>query len=264
MRNRESPGGRSAVPGRAVLGALGFVVVLGVLVLVSGVGLVALVGQRGNDTTWARWSSVGEAFGVVNSLVSALAVAAVMVTWLWQYHLLRDQRADMAAQRRLLEGRAALDMRKMHVDLIRMSLEHRHLAAVWPRNAGSDAESEDQHMYANLLLQHLWLEYTSGMATREQLESNVRYLFSSPTMRASWRNTADSRQSVYVEGGTADIDLATLVDRIWRECEAVLACSNDSDVAEPQRREWATKDRQSDEWAAGNPSKRDPLPPPAE
>ncbi|XVU22414.1 DUF6082 family protein [Actinoplanes sp. CA-054009] len=82
---------------------------LAAVVLVIGIGLVALVGQRGDDTTRTRWSSVGEAFGVVNSIVSAIAVAAVVITWSLQRRDLLSQQAELAVQRRVPEGTEAAE-----------------------------------------------------------------------------------------------------------------------------------------------------------
>lgn len=96
------------------------------------------------------------------------AVAVVLVTWSTQYRILRDQDAELVQQRKIQEDRADLELRKMHVDLIRMALNDNRLAEVWPRIAGVDPVTESQHMYANLLLQHIWLEYSAGRSSRDQ------------------------------------------------------------------------------------------------
>ncbi|MEV4347595.1 DUF6082 family protein [Actinoplanes sp. NPDC049596] len=206
---------------------------LTVVVLMTGIGMVALIGRRGDDTTWSRWSSVGEAFGVVNSVVSAIAVAAVVITWSLQRRDLRDQRVELAMQRQVLEGTEAalrrsadVDVRRLHVTLIGMALDNRDLADVWPSDPGTDAVTRSQHLYSNLLLQHVWVQYTAGVATREEMVSNLRYLFASPKVRAFWRDTANNRQNIYVES-SAELSLAVVADTIWREYEAVLSCSDE-------------------------------------
>jgi hypothetical protein len=105
-----------------------------------------------------------------------------------------------------------------------MAIDNPHLAEVWPRTTMEDPMIQSQYMYANLLLQHAWLQYTTGIATREEMISNLRYLFASPKVRAFWAKTINSRQSVYVEG-TSEAGLAAVADEIWREYQAVLACS---------------------------------------
>lgn len=43
-------------------------------------------------------------------------------------------------------------------------------------------------------------------------------------VRAFWRDTADSRHHIYVDG-TAEQGFNAVATEIWREYEAVLACS---------------------------------------
>jgi hypothetical protein len=202
-----------------------------VAVLISGVGLVAFVGQRGDDRTWSRWSSVGEAFGAMNSVISALALATLVITWSLQSRDMRGQRSELADQRRTLEGLEAaqrrsadVDVRGLHVALIRIALEQKHLAEVWPSGGLADSVTRSQHMYANLLIQHMWLQYTIGIASREEMISSLRYLFASPKVRAFWSDTANSRHNIYVEG-SQESDLAKATDT--REYEAVLACTEE-------------------------------------
>jgi hypothetical protein len=225
MNGDNSPSGGSSASLRSTLRISALVVTLSLIAVIAGIGLVALLGGRGDDVTWERWSSVGEAFGVVNSLVSVFAVAVVLVTWSTQYRFLRDQKAEFAQQRKIQEDRADLELRKMHVDLIRMALADNSLAAVWPRIAGVDPVTESQHMYANLLLQHIWLEHSAGRSSRDQMLSNVRYLFASPAVRAFWRSTENSRHSIYSDH-SEQAEFVAVMDEVWRQCEAVLACSD--------------------------------------
>ena len=78
MRRRESGGGRPST--RVVFGIVCGIPILAGSVVFSGLGLVAFLGKRGDERTWLRWSSVGEAFGAVNAIVSAIAVAVLVIT----------------------------------------------------------------------------------------------------------------------------------------------------------------------------------------
>jgi hypothetical protein len=60
--------------------------------------------------------------------------------------------------------------------------------------------------------------------------SNLKYLFASPIVRAYWRDSKNSRQSIYVEG-TQELGLAFTADEIWAEYESVLACAAKSESA---------------------------------
>jgi len=215
MKVDEYTAGRSRMPSKVFLWIVGATMVLTGAVVAAGVGMVALIGQSGGDSTWRRWSDVGQAFGVVNSVVAALAVAALVITSAAQSRSQRDQQTEIS-------------VRQLHVTLTRMGIDNPHLAAVWPRTATEDPVIQSQYMYANLLLQHAWLQYTTGTATREEMISNVRFLFASPKVRAFWGTTANSRQSIYVEG-TTEASLADVADQIWREYQSVLACSGENE-----------------------------------
>ena len=134
-----------------------------------------------------------------------------------------DPRAATEGAQTALHRSTDIDVRKLHVTLIRMAVENPHLADVWPSNVSAGPQAKSQHMYCNLLLQHVWLQYQIEMATREETISNLRYLFASPKMRAFWKDTASNRNSIYNDD-TRDSGLAAEADRIWHEYEEVLAC----------------------------------------
>jgi hypothetical protein len=215
MKIDERSPGRTVMPSRLLLGILVGTVALTAVVVTAGVGMVAFLGERGDAATWKRWSEVGQAFGVVNSVVAALAVAALVLTSLAQSRGQRDQQTDIS-------------VRHLHIALIRMAIDNPHLAAVWPHTTLKDPTTQAQVMYANLLLQHAWLQYSTGIATREEMVSNIRFLFASPKVRAFWESTASGRKGIYVDGGS-EADLASVADEIWREYQAVLACSGGED-----------------------------------
>lgn len=215
MRVDEGASGRPFTRRRTLIWVASSAVILTVAVVAAGLGMVALIGQSGDANTWTRWSDVGQAFGVVNSVVAALAVAALVITTLAHARSQRDQQTDIS-------------LRQLHVTLTRMAIDNPHLAEVWPRTTLEDSVAQSQDMYANLLLQHAWLQYTTGVATREELVNNLRFLFASPKVRAFWGKTANSRQSIYVQD-TNEASLAAVADEIWREYEAVLACSGENE-----------------------------------
>ncbi|AGL14161.1 DUF6082 family protein [Actinoplanes sp. N902-109] len=177
-----------------------------------------------------------------NALVPALAVAALMVTWTQQSRDRQLRREELAAQGKLLQNAEAalrvsaeVDIRKLHMSLIRTAIDNPHLADVWPTHSGTDAETKISHMYANLIVQHVWLQYTTGIDSHEEMVSNLRYVFASPKIRAFWSESANSRESVYVEE-TTELSLAAVADEIWREYEDVLACSEGVDAEAAERR----------------------------
>lgn len=233
MRSDDDRGRQRVTPAKPMLLLLSVTLILTAAVVIGGVALVAFLGDHGDDASWSRWSDVGQAFGVVNSVVSAFAVAALVITWTLQMRDRRDQQAELVLQRRIVEGAetalrrsADVDFRRLHVTMTRMAVDHPHLAEVWPSHSGVDPVEQSQHMYANLLIQHVWLGFTAGIVSREEMIANLRFLFASPKIRAFWRDTADSRHSVYVEN-TGETTLAAIADEIWREYEELLACSKE-------------------------------------
>jgi hypothetical protein len=116
------------------------------------------------------------------------------------------------------------EVRNQHVELIQMAINDADLAAVWPNDGGNEPATQRQYFYANLLVQHVWLQHTTGIATHDEMVNNLKYLFASPMVRAFWRDTANSRHNIYVEG-TAEQGLDAVATEIWNEYEAVLACS---------------------------------------
>ncbi|KUL39972.1 hypothetical protein ADL15_07935 [Actinoplanes awajinensis subsp. mycoplanecinus] len=206
------------------MSASALLLLFAVLVLAAGIAMTAVIGRFGNDVGWSRWSDVGEAFGAVNSVVSALAVAALLITWTLQSRDLATQRKILEDAQIALRRSADVGIRNLHVNLIRMAIENPDLAAVWPIDGVYDPVVRGQHMYANLMIQHVWLQFTAGLASREELINNLRHLFASPRVRDFWRDTADSRNNVY-EAGTEESRLALIAEEIWTEYETVLRCS---------------------------------------
>jgi len=206
------------------------------LVLLAGVGIVALLGRDGSDRTWSRWGNVGDAFGALNSLLSGLAVAAIVVTFLVQFQELKVQRTDLARQRDSL-NRAESELRRsaeaklrmLHVDLMKMAMDDTSLAEVWPPLAPRLSHEENkQYFYANLILQHAWLQLRINVYTEAEMHSYLRYVFTSPIMREYWQISMRSRNRILVPG-TAEFLFNEAADAICREYEDVLTC------ARPQR-----------------------------
>jgi hypothetical protein len=193
------------------------VLLLSTAVIAAGIGLVATVGRRGDASTWARWGNVGQTFEAVNSVVSALALAGLLISWYFESR-------NMQVARLTLQRSLEAEVRNHHLGLVRLAMNDPQLAAVWPRDADGDAVTQKQHFYANELIQYMWLAHVSGLSSRSQLVSDLRFLFTSPKIRAYWKDTAATRRAVYTEG-SAELGLAALADAILAEYEAVLSCS---------------------------------------
>jgi hypothetical protein len=217
---------RARLPGRlwsAVRWALTSVAFVAAL-LATGIGMVAMVGQGGSTDIWHRWSDVGQAFGVLTAVFSGLALVALVVTFWMQLKELREQRVELAVQRRsLVDAQAELfrtaeaNLHSLHMGLLKIALDDVDLAAVWPPLAPDlSAERNRQYVYANLVIQHAWMGLRLGPYSEAEIKRNMRYLFTSPLIREFWQATANAR-SVLLVPGTPEHHFAELADELFRE-----------------------------------------------
>jgi hypothetical protein len=217
MNGYEFFGTGPVITARRILKVTLFALLVTAFIVAVGILLVVAVGGQGDPQTWARWGNVGQTFEAVNSVVSALAIGGILISWVLQSH-------QMQIARQTLQRGVDAEIRNQHVVLTQMAINDPDLAAVWPTIGGNDQTTQRQYQYANLLIQHVWLQYTAGIATRDEMVSNLRFLFASPKIRAFWEGTTKSRQSIYVEG-SLELDLASFANQILAEYQAVLACA---------------------------------------
>lgn len=236
--------------------AASFLVVSAILLL--GLGFVAALQSLGTPNEWAERANVGDSFGVVNAIVSGLALAALIVTLWLQSRELALQRSELAMQREALNQSrdelhrsAEASLRMLHVDLIRMSIDDPTLAAVWPPldpNAGH--EKERQYLYANLIYQHMWLSLRISDYSEEQVQNRLRYLFTSALMREYWRAAGKARMSLVP--GTPEHQFAEAAERICSEYEDLFANARPtSSGQEAAAKRWQRLD--ADVTSAANP-----------
>src|SRR5690242_18836992 len=149
--NGRSETGRSGITrvGFVTLCALGMILVASLIGVVS-VGLAAVFSGAGRPT---GWDQINEAFGVVNSVFSALALIVVGLTLWVQYRELKMQRAELHEQRltadesnRALHQTAEASFRELHVRLLKMAIDDPSLAEVWP-SYGTDVSPKRSRQY---------------------------------------------------------------------------------------------------------------------
>jgi hypothetical protein len=193
-------------------------------VLVAGLLLVALVAQTGSTDTWNRWSSAGQAFGVLTAVFSGFALAALVITFGLQLQELRAQRIELCQQRELLgDAKAALhrsaeaDMRALHASIVKMAMDDTDLAEVWPPlQPGLRPRRNRQYLYANLIVQHVWLNVQIGVLTDEEMRNHLRYVFGSPIMREYWAASRTNRARTLVPG-TPEFAFSRVGDEVFLE-----------------------------------------------
>jgi hypothetical protein len=209
------------------------------MILLTGVGMVALVTMVGSPTAWQRWSNAGQAFGVLTAVLSGLAVAALVVTFYFQFQELKAQRMELCQQREMLgSAQAALHrsaeahLRALHGGLTRMAIDDEELAEVWPTYATDLPPTRNrQYLYANLILQHAWLAYRVSDHTEAEMRNNLRFLFTSRHIHEFWLATRAYRSKFLVSGTTE-----SLFDRIANEVFAEIQAERLSMEPERKRR----------------------------
>jgi hypothetical protein len=182
--------------------------VLAGAIAAAGVFAVEAVGGLESPATWSRWADVGNAFGVLGALLSGLAFVALIVTLWIQFRELRYQRMELRLQRDAIERssgelRRSADagVRMLHFELMRMSIDNEELAAVWPAVLPSvDPRRNRQHLYANLVFQHMSLSMQVAQYTDSQVRQALGYLFASEIMRDYWRTSKSARARTQVPG----------------------------------------------------------------
>ena len=219
------PGGRAANSQRVLLIAaaiLGVPVFTGI-VLFAGIGIAALLGRSGSTDLWTRWGNVGQTFESINTIFSGLAFVALVVTFAIQFQELRMQRIELKLQREAMKASngslhtsAAANLRSLHMELMRMAIDDPELAAVWPDfDVGLSIKRNRQYLYANLIIQHLWLYLQIGEYSEDEARGMLHYMFSSPLMRDYW--AASERVRRWLVADTPEHLFAKMVDDLYGE-----------------------------------------------
>ena len=194
-------------------------------VLLLDVAINALMAHAVPSTTSTNSSNIGQGFESVAAIFSALGFAALVVTFLLQLKELQLQRSELENQRHEmsrtqgeLHRSAEADLRRLHVELLKMAIQDEELGAVWfePSAETSSFTNRRQFWYANLIYQHQRVALELGGYTDEHAKSALRRLFKSPLMRDYWRNSAEPRATTLV-AGTPEWRFAQIADSVYSE-----------------------------------------------
>jgi hypothetical protein len=178
--------------------------------LLVGVAVAAVLGRQGAAEDWSRWSDVGQTFGVLSSIISGLALVAVVMTARVQF--------------RELQRSAAAELSMLHLEILKMSINDPQLAEVWPEfRPDLPNEVNRQFLYANIIYQFHWTSLKLNKATDEEVLGSMRYLFTSSKMRKYW--AAADRARASLDPGSPEYNFARKLDEICRHYETAVAAS---------------------------------------
>jgi hypothetical protein len=199
----------------------------------AGILLVAALGRQGSPLQWSTWGDVGESFGAISAVFNGMALTAVIVTFWLQHRELRTQRGDLQQQRESfisavgeLHRSAEVDLRRLHLEILRLSMDDPDLAEVWPSfGRHVSAKRNKQYLYANAIYSYQLTALSVGGYTDADILEHFRYLFTSPLMREYWQAAKIARQSLVV--GSAEYVLAQQIDRLCQHYNAATSFAAD-------------------------------------
>jgi hypothetical protein len=190
--------------------------------LLAGVGAAAALAQQGGPDEWHTWSDVGQTFGVLSSIISSLALVAVVITARQNREELERHRQFLMHNNAELKRTSYSSLGMLHQNLVKMSIDDDDLAQVWPAfDPSITPERNRQFLYANLIYSFQLTALQSGNHTETSVIETMRYLFSNPQMRDYWRFARKARTTL--DPASFEYEFTLKVDRICAEYERVAA-----------------------------------------
>jgi hypothetical protein len=153
-------------------------------VIFSPFGLRALANS--SDLNWARLSNVGQTYGAISALITALAFGGVVIS-LWY------QAREVSATR-------AQAISSFQFDLLRMELEDEgHMwasGAPWGYAIPADYRGLRQHVFVHMWLSFWQSQFVLKEMSGESVRGAAKELFYGKAGREYWNNVRQSRLEV--------------------------------------------------------------------
>ncbi|MFF5258745.1 DUF6082 family protein [Actinomadura viridis] len=183
------------------------------VVLIVCAPIVFLLGLKGSELE--RWADIGQAVTPVGIFFSGIAFLGIAAALLMQGHELRNQREELAIARQEQARSSELALRQLHTDLIKMAIEDSELRSVWPAPASGHETTRKDH-YCNLILNLQKVAYETRTIELQELRDALRFLMTSPDLRAFWGRTRSARVSV-TESDDAEDTFTSEVDAAYAD-----------------------------------------------
>ncbi|GAB2566453.1 hypothetical protein Aab01nite_46300 [Paractinoplanes abujensis] len=150
--------------------ALGWVVLIGVLAaaVLFSPALLRLVDDDGAD--WNRLSDIGQSYGPVAALLSALALCVAVLV---QRRQIRQERVRMA--------------REMHVNALRTAMDDPVYGQCWGARVTPDDVDEKLYYYTNMVISTWLYAWECGELSDNAVRAYVRAMAESEIPRAYWK-----------------------------------------------------------------------------
>jgi hypothetical protein len=182
---------------RYLVGTLAGLAALAIVV----VSCVALSGWMNHsvETLWGggraqQLGTVGQYFDAGSAVFSGIALLLVIGTTVMQRRELAMQRDALSKSHWELRRSAEADLRRLHMELIKMAIDDPSLADVWADfRPGIPVERRKQYLYANLIFSHLYLNHKLQVADDAEMLGQLRVITKSQIFREYWAEAEGSR-----------------------------------------------------------------------
>jgi hypothetical protein len=172
------------------------------LVIFSPLGLRALANSY--ELNWTKLSNVGQTYGAISALITALAFGGVVIS-LWY-------------QAREVSVTRAQAIRSFHFDLLRMELEDEgHMwasGAPWGYAIPANFQGLRQHVFVHMWLSFWQSQFVLKEMSAESVHGAAKELFHGKAGREYWNNVGHSRLEVN-EG--RDLEYLQIIDAEYRK-----------------------------------------------
>ncbi|URM99341.1 DUF6082 family protein [Actinomadura madurae] len=167
---------------------------------------------RLDEEELARWSDIGQALSAIGIVFSGVAFIGIAAALLMQGRELRNQREELTIAREEQQRSSELAMRELHTELIKMAIDDPELRSVWPAPAPGHETTRKDH-YCNLILNLQKVAYETHTIDLPELRGALRFLMTSPDMRAFWSRTRSAHVAITDTDGpeeefTTEVDAA--------------------------------------------------------
>ncbi|MCM4084101.1 DUF6082 family protein [Paractinoplanes hotanensis] len=140
----------------------------------------------GTALPWGRLADVGDTFGGVSALLSAVALCGIGASLIFQQRQVRQEFADID--------------RQQHIELLKLAIDNPELIEVLSPEtaAGSHARHE---LYANLMMMYWLAIWELGEIDDEQLRAMTADMFRGEVARNWWRRVGGKWISTRARAG---------------------------------------------------------------
>lgn len=201
---------------RTVLALALLAVIVVASIALSGWMNNSVVSFSGGMSRAKDLGTVGQYFDAGSAVFSGIALLLVIGTTVMQRRELAMQRDALGKSHWELHRSAETELRRLHMDLIKMAIDDPSLAEVWGEyDEAIPAERVRQYLYANLIFSHLFLNSELEVIDAADITGYVSSVARSRVFQDYWAASATSRAALNVE--SAEYRFGQLVDSVMRE-----------------------------------------------